>query len=122
MDCADRAVRYPRGITSGADDALAAHELDLVTRASKGDSAAFDRFYERNAPAVQLLIERLLGPGAVADGVVTEAFEKTVRRLPLLGTRNSSPAIYVLSTARNGGYAALGKAREQTPEGAVVAL
>lgn len=109
-------------MTSGSDDALATHELDLVTRASKGDAEAFDRFYERNAGGVQLLVERLLGPGPVADTVVLEAFEKTVRRLPLLGARNSSPRLYVLTTARNGAYAALGRDRPQAPKGPVAAL
>ncbi|MDQ8046981.1 MAG: RNA polymerase sigma factor, partial [Solirubrobacteraceae bacterium] len=109
-------------MTSGADDALAAHELDLVTRAAKGDEAAFDRFFERNAGAVQLLAERLLGPGDAADAVVVEAFEKTVRRLPLLGARNSSPALYVLSTARNGAYAALGRQRPSADGGPLAAL
>ncbi|MDO9357098.1 MAG: sigma factor-like helix-turn-helix DNA-binding protein, partial [Solirubrobacteraceae bacterium] len=109
-------------MSSGPDEALAAHELDLVSRAAKGDAAAFDRFFERNAPAVQLLAERLLGPGDVADGVVVEAFEKTVRRLPLLGARNSSPALYVLSTARNGAYAALGRGRPAADGGPLAAL
>ena len=109
-------------MTSGPDDALAAHELDLVTRAAKGDEAAFDRFFERNGPAVQLLVERLLGPGETADGVVLEAFEKTVRRLPLLGARNLSPALYVLSTARNGAYAALGRGRPTAEGGPLAAL
>lgn len=109
-------------MTPGSDDALATHELDLVTRASKGDAEAFDRFYERNAGGVQLLVERLLGPGPVADTVVLEAFEKTVRRLPLLGARNSSPRLYVLTTARNGAYAALGRERPEAPQGPVAAL
>ncbi|MBO9532311.1 MAG: hypothetical protein J7513_04965 [Solirubrobacteraceae bacterium] len=109
-------------MTSAPDDALATHELDLVTRASKGDAAAFDRFYERNAPGVQLLIERLLGPGNVADTVLVESFEKTVRRLPLLGARNSSPRLYALTTARNGAYAALGRDRSEPPNAAVKAL
>ncbi len=109
-------------MTSGSDDALATHELDLVTRASKGDAEAFDRFYERNAAGVQLLVERLLGPGPMADTVVLEAFEKTVRRLPLLGARNSSPRLYVLTTARNGAYAALGRDRPEAPKGPVAAL
>lgn len=109
-------------MTSGSDDALATHELDLVTRASKGDAEAFDRFYERNAGGVQLLVERLLGPGPIADTVVLEAFEKTVRRLPLLGARNSSPRLYVLTTARNGAYAALGRERPEVPKGPVAAL
>lgn len=109
-------------MTPGSDDALATHELDLVTRASKGDAEAFDRFYERNAGGVQLLVERLLGPGPVADTVVLEAFEKTIRRLPLLGARNSSPRLYVLTTARNGAYAALGRERPAAPQGPVAAL
>ncbi|MBJ7471323.1 MAG: RNA polymerase sigma factor [Solirubrobacteraceae bacterium] len=109
-------------MTSGADDALAAHELDLVTSAAGGDEAAFDRFFDKHAPAVQLLAERLLGPGPAADGVVAEAFEKTVRRLPLLGARNSSPALYVLSTARNGAYASLGRERPTPGDGPLGAL
>lgn len=109
-------------MTSGPDKAVAARELELVTDASRGDAAAFDRFFERHAGGVQLLVERLLGPGEVADGVVAEAFEKTVRRLPLLGSRNSSPGIYVLSTARNGAYAALGRHRPQAEQGPLAAL
>lgn len=106
----------------GSDDAVAAHELDLVTSASKGDGAAFDRFYERHGGSVQLLAERLLGPGPAADAVVVEAFEKTVRRLPLLGARNSSPGLYVLTTARNGAYAALGRERPAASGGPLAAL
>ncbi|MFT4035892.1 MAG: RNA polymerase sigma factor [Patulibacter sp.] len=109
-------------MTSGPDDALAAHELDLVTRAAQGDADAFDRFYERHAAGVQLLVERLLGPGAVADTVLIEAFEKTVRRLPLLGARNSSPRLYLLTTARNGAYAALGRDRPEPDSPSVAAL
>jgi DNA-directed RNA polymerase specialized sigma24 family protein len=109
-------------MTSGPDDALATHELDLVTRASQGETDAFNRFYERNAPGVQLLVERLLGPGTVADSVLVEAFEKTVRRLPLLGARNSSPRLYLLTTARNGAYAALGRERPEPQSAAVAAL
>ncbi len=100
-------------MTSGSDDALATHELDLVTRAAKGDTDAFDRFYERNAPGVQLLVERLLGAGATADTVVLEAFEKTVRRLPLLGARKSSPAPLHPHDGPQAPYAALGRERPE---------
>ncbi len=108
-------------MTSGSDDALATHELDLVTRASKGDAEAFDRFYERNAAGVQLLVERLLGPGPMADTVVLEAFEKTVR-----GSRSSARALLAAPVrahhARNGAYAALGRDRPEAPKGPVAAL
>ncbi len=109
-------------MTPGADDAQVAHELDLLARAAKGEGEPFDRFFDRHAPAVQLLVERLLGPGPEADNVVLEAFQKTVRRLPLLGARNSSPRIYVLTTARNGAYAALGRERAAPADPAVAAL
>ena len=49
-------------------------DRDLVQRLLDGDAAAFDRLFERHAPAVQTRLRRILRDEAAAEDVLQEVF------------------------------------------------
>ena len=75
-------------------------ELDLITRASKGDENAFRRLVELHESAVASVVIGMIGPGDDADDVGQETFVRFLGSLPRF-RGDSSVRTYLTRIAMN---------------------
>ena len=73
----------------------------LLTRASRGDEAAFLRLYERHRDAVFRFAYRLLGSTAQADDITHDCFLSLLRQPQRFDGSRATLRTYLLAAARN---------------------
>lgn len=73
----------------------------LLTRASRGDEAAFLRLYERHRDAVFRFAYRLLGSAAQAEDITHDCFLSLLRQPQRFDGSRATLRTYLLAAARN---------------------
>ena len=94
----------PRGDLSAAPDGI------LATRASHGDTEAFDELLHRHTPIVRAFVYRIVGTLAETDDVVQEAFLTAWRQLTTLRDPDAVRA-WLMKIASREAYAHVKKRR-----------
>ena len=74
---------------SGAVKSIPEPESELVARAGRGDTGAFERLYRTHAPRVHALCRRLAGHPERAEDLTQEVFLRAWQRLDSFGGRSA---------------------------------
>lgn len=76
-------------------------DSSLLSRIGQSDRAAFTAFYDRHAPRIFGLLERMLGPGRETEDVLQETFLQVWRRAAAYEPTRGEPVPWLVMIARS---------------------